>query len=128
MPTPVGEEPRRDGAGDRSAPGRARRPHSYPEGPGSEAVTVEQLLARTGAGHGERRRRAAHSAGPENRPIAPAARPGFPPVPPSERPSWAGGPAPARGLPPVPAAERAPARAALPVAPGPERAAPCPGR
>lgn len=117
MPTPVGEQPRRDDEGRWPGPDRVRRPHSYPQEPGTEALTVEQLIARTGASSTVGRRRASHSAsapgGAQQPREAPAvsARPGFPPVPPSERPGrrathsrWADQATPRGGLPPVPGA------------------------
>ena len=124
MSTPVGEQPRRDGAGGRSAtrgvPGGSR--HDDRVGP-REAVTVEQLVARQGSAVG--RRRAARRV-EEPEPLfredpQPAVRqPGLPPVPGGMRGAvrQAGlPPVPSRqaGLPPVPAAAPVPASAPVPV-------------
>jgi LCP family protein required for cell wall assembly len=99
--TPVGEQPRRDGAGGRGAardvPGGSR--HDDRGGP-REAVTVEQLLARQGSAVGRRRAARREEAPPERfaEDPQPAVRqPGLPPVPGGSR-----GAARQPGLPPVP--------------------------
>jgi LCP family protein required for cell wall assembly len=100
--TPVGDQPRWDGAGDRDVPGGTRRGDGSLPRPGSgaaEPVTVEQLLARQGSAVGRRRaaRRADESAAQSEPP--PSVRTGLPPVPGADQPV-----APRAGLPPVPAA------------------------
>ncbi|MCF6509055.1 LytR family transcriptional regulator, partial [Blastococcus sp. MG754426] len=50
----MGDQPARDGAGDRDLPGRTRGGRT-PRGGAAEPVTVEQLLARQGNDVGGRR-------------------------------------------------------------------------
>ncbi|MGY2128838.1 LCP family protein [Blastococcus sp. SYSU DS0617] len=111
MSTPVGDEPTADDAGNRGVPDGSRRHRG-----GSEPLTVEQLLARSGSTGGGRR--AARRAG--NLPSAPAAPPpgvrnGLPPVPGA---STTPPPAPQAGLPPVPGAPPPAPQAGLPPVPG----------
>jgi LCP family protein required for cell wall assembly len=110
----VGEQPTRDGAGNRGVPGRTRRSRSG-ENPTAEPVTVEQLLARQGSAVGRRRaarrveepapRRLAEERPEElSRESQPSVRAGLPPVP-----GAAGGAGRRAGLPPVPGAAARPA-------------------
>lgn len=110
----MGEQPRWDGAGNRDVsrgvPGRSRRDDRAGV---TEAVTVEQVLARQGGAVG--RRRAARRVEeptprtPDDPP--PAVRAGLPPVPGAVRQA---------GLPPVPGAPARPdAQAGLPPVPSP---------
>jgi LCP family protein required for cell wall assembly len=117
--TPVGEQPTRDGAGGRDVsrvvPGRTRRDD---RASASEAVTVEQLLARQGSAVGRRRadRRTEEPAPRVSDDLPPAVRAGLPPVPGAVRqpglppvPGSAVRPTPQAGLPPVPSPVRQPA-------------------
>jgi LCP family protein required for cell wall assembly len=114
--TPVGEQPRRDGAGGRDVPGRTRRDDRTPT---SESVTVEQLIARQGSSTVGRRRaaRRVEEPAPQILDEQPAVRAGLPPVPGAVRQA---------GLPPVPGAPSRPGVQAglppVPVAPGPPSA------
>ena len=119
--TPVGDEPRWDGAVSRGVPGRNRRLHSG-EQPGAEPVTVEQLLARQGSSVGRRRaaRRVEQPAPLEDPP--PAVRNGLPPVP-GALSGREAAVSPQAGLPPVPSAPSRSAPVPVPV-PVPE---PLPG-
>jgi LCP family protein required for cell wall assembly len=142
--TPVGDEPTRDGAGDRDVPGRRR---SRADSPETAALTVEQLLARSGGAGGTVGRRAARRTGefPKVSADQPLRRPPQPPPPPDPEPApvvRAGLPpvpgAVSAGLPPVPAATRAtapppvadwqpdsrPSRRSGPIPPLPGRVAP----
>jgi LCP family protein required for cell wall assembly len=121
--TPVGDEPRWDGAGDRDVSGRTRRGRG--ERAVADPVTVEQLLARQGSTTGRRRaarrdveqpvpryerpryessrhessrHESSHAA---RRDPSPAVRTGMPPVPGAEPHV-----SPRAGLPPVPATSR----------------------
>jgi LCP family protein required for cell wall assembly len=119
--TPVGEQPRWDGAGTRGGPGRTRQAHDG-DRPGSEPVTVEQLVARQGGGGIGRRRAARHVEEPVRiRPddAVPVHRAGLPPVPgtPSGRPT------PQAGLPPVPGAGKVAPQPGLPPVPVTDRGA-----
>ena len=82
MSTPVGEQPRWDGAGTRGVPGRTRRAHDG-DHPGGEPVTVEQLVARQGSAIGRRRaaRRVEEPVEPVRPDDVPEVRAGLPPVP-----------------------------------------------
>lgn len=112
--TPVGEQPTRDGAGDRGA-SRGDSGHARRDGRAGapEAVTVEQLIARQGSSTVGRRRAARRVEEPAPRvervpdDPPPAVRAGLPPVPGAVRQA---------GLPPVPGAVRQPG---LPPVPGP---------
>jgi len=95
----VGEHPTWGSADGRSVPGGARG-RSSGAGPGSSAVTVEELLARQGASVGRRAARRAEEA-----PAAPP-RHSAPPRPSTPGPA---GPRLQRGLPPVPGATAPPA-------------------
>jgi LCP family protein required for cell wall assembly len=118
--TPVGEQPRRDGAGGRDVPrgvpGRTRRDDRTPT---SESVTVEQLIARQGSSTVGRRRAARRVEEPAPQIVdeQPAVRAGLPPVPGAVRQA---------GLPPVPGAPSRPGVQAglppVPVAPRPPSA------
>ena len=110
MSSRVGDQPTRDGAGNRGVPGRTRRAREG-ELSGAEPVTVEQLVARQGSSVG-RRRAARRVEEPVDRaslrlpaePL-PAVRAGLPPVPGAVRQP---------GLPPVPGAAPRPAHQAAP--------------
>jgi LCP family protein required for cell wall assembly len=124
VPTPVGDQPTRDGAGGQGnaygGPERTRRSRDGAS-TGADPVTVEQLLARQGSTVG-RRRAARRDDEPVDRPHArvaagpaPSIRSGLPPVP-------GGAPGAVRqaGLPPVPGATaRSATQAGLPPVPGP---------
>ncbi|MGZ6774934.1 MAG: LytR C-terminal domain-containing protein [Blastococcus sp.] len=129
VPTPVGDQPTWDGAGDRDVPGRTRRgPGDLPRGGSgaAEPVTVEQLLARQGSAVGRRRAaRRADEPAPAQYERPPSVRNGLPPVPGAE-PSVS----PRAGLPPVPATSasasasaRVVPQAGLPRVPGAGRTA-----
>jgi LCP family protein required for cell wall assembly len=128
--TPVGEQPRWDGAGTRGVPGRPRRAHDD-DHPGAEPITVEQLLARQGSATG--RRRAArrdeghHVDDRRARPMraraedVPVVRAGLPPVPgapsPQPSPQLSPQPTPQAARPPVPGAGRIAPQLGLPPVP-----------
>ena len=69
MPTPVGDQPTRNGAGDRDVPRRTRRGRGV-DGGRADPVTVEQVLARQGSAVGGRRaaRRGPTESGPDTGP------------------------------------------------------------
>ncbi|MFP5372758.1 MAG: hypothetical protein ACLGI3_18715, partial [Actinomycetes bacterium] len=112
--TPVGDQPRRDGAGSRGVPGRTRRSRDGVP-PGVEPVTVEQLVARSGGPSTGRRRaaRRVEEPAPVRPEEIPEVRSGLPPVPgaPAVQPT------PQAGLPPVPGAGRASPQLGLPPVP-----------
>ena len=92
----MGDQPTRGGAGDRDAPGRTRRTRA--DSPDAASVTVEQLLARSGAGPSGRRaaRRTGEmpqvsADGPRRAAPPPGARAAGPDARPT--PGGAGGPA-----------------------------------
>ena len=122
MSTPVGEQPRWDGAGARGVPGRIRRSHDG-ERPGAEPLTVEQLVARQGGPTTGRRRaaRRVHEPEPPRPDEMPVVRAGLPPVP--GAPAAPAPAAPQPGLPPVPGAARVTPQLGLPPVPVQDRGA-----